>query len=280
MSPLKLATNLFDLVGKKLIRILCRLSRLPLLRSLVMPLLRRKRPFGSRLSQGDELLPSLGTPIVRAYWHHFLEKHRADIRGLGLEIGTTKTLRRFAGDLDEAHALDLIAHSSEVKITADLMRAEAVEGERYDCFINQFTTHILHDLPSALYHSVRLLKPGGILLINFICVTAITYQGVNMGTGGLQNHHWFFTPLHVQHLFEQIGLSRSDFSITSYGSAFAKVAWTMNLPAEFLSHRELHQHDPMQPVLLCVRVRRPSDWSPPCPAPSDAWSTEVQIERP
>lgn len=249
-----------------------KLAAWPVMSRLVMPALRRRRPIGSTKPVGDELFPSQGTPIVRAYWHHYLGKHAADIRGRALEIGTTATIRKFGGAaVTQADALDLIPHSPEVTLVANLMQADHLEGGIFDCFVNQFTTHILHDVPSSLYHSIRLLKPGGVLLVNFICVTGILDRGMNMGTGSTLHHYWWFTPLHVQHLLRGLGLEWDDFTIESYGNVFTRHAWNMNLPAEAVSTSEMEFQDPMFPIMLCVRVVRPEKWSPPRPVPLEPW---------
>lgn len=233
---------------------------------------RRLRPFGSRQRTGDELFPSLGTPIVRAHWHDYLQQNSADIRGRCLEIGTTATIKRFGGvAVKQADAVDLTAHSAEVTLVADLMKADHLEGELFDCFVNQFTTHVIHDVPSALYHSIRLLKPGGVLLVNFITTTGILAKGMDMGTGGMLHQYWWFTPLHVQQLFTALGLLPTDWSMKSYGNVFSRCAWLMNLPAEALTENELHTHDPMQPIMLCARVVRPLDWSALKPEPLPHW---------
>ena len=253
-------------------RLLFRLATLPLVRHIVMPSWRRLRPFGSVKPKGDELFPSLGTPIVRAHWHDYLKRHQTDIHGRCLEIGTTKTIRRFGGDrVTKADAVDLTAHSPEVTLVADLMAADYLEGAQFDCFVNQFTTHVIHDVTSALYHSIRLLKPGGVLLVNFICTTGILARGMDMGTGARLHQYWWFTPLHVQHLFTSLGLTRQDWDMTGYGNVFSRSAWLMNLPAEFLTRRELETQDPMHPIMLCARVVRPLDWSPEKPPCLPVW---------
>jgi SAM-dependent methyltransferase len=259
-------------LSKKIRKRLFRLWSLPLFSRLLMPWLRRRRPFGSRKKMGDELFPSLGTPIVRAYWHDYLRQCATDIRGRCLEIGTTSNIRRFGGSaITQADALDLTAHSPEVTLVADLMAADHLEGGQFDCFVNQFTTHIIHDVPSALYHSIRLLKPGGVLLVNFICVTGILAQGMDMGTGARLHQYWWFTPLHVQHLFANLALSPQDYQLKSYGNVFTRIAWLMNLPKESLTRKELDTQDSMQPIILCARVTRPADWQAERPARVPQW---------
>lgn len=83
----------------------------------------------------------------------------------------TKHIKKYGGEaLTQADALDLTSHSPEVRVVADLSRADHVAGDTYDCFVNPFTTAVIYDVEAALYHAIRLLKPGGVLLVNFWCV--------------------------------------------------------------------------------------------------------------
>src|SRR6266508_5677583 len=139
------------------------LARLPVIRQLRCLQFRRLQPIGNGRQRG--------TPIVRYYWERYLQEHQADIRGTALEIGTTYTIRKFGGIVvTRAEAIDLSPHSPEITVVADLSRADHVPSDRYDCFVNQFTMHLIYDAQAALYHSIRILKPSGVLLINFSCV--------------------------------------------------------------------------------------------------------------
>src|SRR4029450_10963883 len=89
---------------------------------------------------------SSGLSIIRFYWADFLEQHAVDIRGHGLEIEETVTLRQYGGaKLTQADAIDLSAHSPEVRVVADLSRADGVAGDRYDCFLIPFSTAVIYD---------------------------------------------------------------------------------------------------------------------------------------
>ena len=211
-----------------------------------------------------------GMTIIRYYWARYLEAHRADIRGRGLEIGTTDTIRRYGGAaLTQAEALDLAAHSPEVTVVADLSRADHVPGDTYDCFVNQFTTAVIYDIEAALYHAVRLLKPGGVLLINFWCVDYYLHDGLDMGTGAPMYMHWWFTPIHVDDMLHRVGLTESDYQVEIFGNLLSRVAYLMNLPAAELTPEELDTKDPGQPMLICVRAVKPADWQAARPAYRD-----------
>jgi SAM-dependent methyltransferase len=231
---------------------------LPVVRWLRFATLRRMKPLRNGAPTG--------TQVVRWYWARFLERHRGDIRGRALEIGTTETLKQFGGSsLERAEALDLDRHSPEVAIVADLSRADHVPGEQYDCFLNQFTMCSIYDVEAAMYHSIRLLKPGGVLLVNFWSVDYYFYRGLDMGTGGVMYMHHWFTPIQVHDLMARAGLGEKDYTLTTYGNLLTRFAFLINMPTEELSRKELEFQDPAHPLLIAVRVVRPEGWSPPRP---------------
>jgi SAM-dependent methyltransferase len=230
---------------------------------------RRLRPLGDGRQSG--------TPIVRHYWSQFLEKHKAAVRGRALEIGTTATIRRYGGArLTHADGLDLQAHSPEITLVADLTRADNVDSETYDCFINQFTMHLIYDAASALYHSLRILRSGGTLLVNFPSVEYLFARGLDMGTGAPLFVYWQFTPLQVENLLREAGLVERDFEVELYGNLFTRVAYQMNMPAEELTSAELDRVDAGHPLLICVRVTKPDDWNLTKPEHRTPWVPNVE----
>jgi hypothetical protein len=234
----------------------------PLVRHVRGARLRRLQPLGA--GRHDDL------SIIRYYWAEFLEERRADFRGCALEIGETATIRYYGGaGLQMADALDLAPHSPEVKVVADLARAGHVPGAQYDLFLVQFTNNVIYDIPSALYHAVRLLRPGGVLLTNFWCTDFYFHTGLDMGTGAPLYMHWFFTPIQVENLLRGIGLAPGDYMLRVYGNLLAKTAFLTNLPARELTPRERDTCDPGQPLLICARIVRPPDWQCVKPAETD-----------
>jgi hypothetical protein len=241
-----------------------RVARAPFARRLRCLQLRRLRPLGNGRQRG--------LPVVRYYWAQFLNEHRDDIRGRALEIGTTETIRHYGGRaLTRADAIDLAAHSPEVTVVADLTDAQEIAAEAYSCFVNQFTMHLIYDLDSALFHSLRILEPGGRLLVNFPCVEYLFARGLDMGTGAPLYVFWQFTPLQVENLLRRAGLTEDDFELRTYGNLFTRVAYQMNMPAEELTPAELEHADPGHPLLVCVRAIKPAGWQATPPERQTPW---------
>lgn len=235
-------------------------------RWLSLPLVRTLRAMQFRRLTPLDRGASRGTAIVRHYDARFLERHRADIRGRCLEIGETRHIREYGSDeVTSAEALDLAAHHPEVTVVADLCRADHVEAEQFDCFLIPFVMTVVHDVEAALYHAIRILRPGGTLLVNFGCVDYYLHGGLDMGTGApLHMFHWF-TPIEVENLFRRLDLTDDDYSLEVFGNLFTRMAFQLNLAAEELTDRELDAVDPGHPLLICVRVRRPDGWAPERP---------------
>ncbi len=244
------------------------LTRLPVIRQLRCIQFRRLQPLGNGRQRG--------TPIVRYYWARFLQEYQSDIRGEALEIGTTATIRQYGGPaLVRADAVDLTAHSHEINVVADLTRADDVPADRYACFLNQFTMHLIYDVDAALYHSIRILKPEGVLLINFPCLDYYFPDGLDMHTGAPLFMYWWFTPIQVENLLRRAGLSHTNYTIEVFGNLFTRIAYQMNMPAEELTGHELEYVDPGHPLLICVRVVKPRNWQPPKPQYRNPWLPDV-----
>jgi hypothetical protein len=241
----------------------------PIVRHLRAMQMRRLQPFYSGRSAG--------LSIIRYYWADFLEQHQADIQGYGLEIEETVTLRQYGGDgLIRADAIDLSAHSPEVRCVADLSRADAIASEQYDCFLIPFSTAVIYDIEAALYHAVRILKPEGVLLVNFWCMDYYFHRGLDMGTGApLYMHHWF-TPIQVHGLMRSLNLCEPNYQVKIYGNLMARMAFLLNLPARDLTPGERDHVDPGQPLLVCVRVVKPQNWQASKPVYREAaWTPQT-----
>jgi hypothetical protein len=248
---------------------LAALLGLPMIRSWRGRQLRRLQPFANGRQRGR--------PVVRYYWERFLEANRADIRGRCLEIGSTVSVRRHGGTaVTLADALDVTRHNEEITVIADLSRADQVPGSTYDCFVIPFTTHLIYDVEAALYHSLRLLKPGGVLLANFPSVDYYFGHGLDMGTGRPLFVFWWFTPIHVENLLRRVGLTGGDYRLTIDGNLLTRVAYQMNMPSEELSRRELDHVDEGHPLLISVRAVRPADWQASRPPYRDPWIPSVE----
>jgi len=216
-----------------------------------------------------------GEPVIRYYWERFLARYQHDLRGHCLEVGSTQAIRRHGGAaVGVAEAIDL-APRDGVTVVADLSRADGIADGTYDCFIVPFTMHLIYDVEAALYHAIRILKPGGVLLANFPCVDFYFPRGLDMGTGRPLFVFWWFTPIQVENLLRRAGLGPADFDLVADGNLFARVAYQMNMPVEELSAPERDHHDAGHPLLLSVRIVKPAGWQGARPVYREPWLPDV-----
>ncbi len=199
-------------------------------------------------------------PPVRVYWADFLAAHKPDVRRYAAEIGTTSTVMGVGGAaVTRADAID-VASGPGVTVVADLQRAWNVADGQYDVFVNQFSMHMIEDDLAALYHSVRILKPGGVLLANFPCVSSYPWDGVSYGGEAVRVQRWY-TPAGVWRMISALRLDGSA-TVECYGSTFGMLAYAAGVPASAVPRAWLHGREPGVPMLVCVRIERPLDWRP------------------
>lgn len=228
-----------------------------------MPIAKHLRCLALRRTSALYPGRAIDTQVVRHYWRHFLSGRRSDIRGRALEIGSTGTIRYFGGDnVEAAEAIDIVRSSPNVTIVADLANAGHVPSDQFDCFVNQFTMHLIYDFKAALYHSIRLLKPNGVLLINFPCRSGYQPDGISLGGEKKAHVYWWFTPRLVETVFSELGITGHHCQLKTYGNFFALIAYLAGIPSEELTVDELETEDPDIPLLICARIQKPPDWSP------------------
>lgn len=243
------------------------LRGLPLIRFVRASQLRRLSPLAGGRQRGG--------PVIRYYWERFLDRHRTDVRGRCLEIGTDRTIRHYGGPAVSGVDVMDVAPREAVTLVADLSRADSVAAGSYDCIVVPFTMHLIYDVEAALHHAVRILTPGGVLLVNFPCVDYYFPRGLDMGTGRPLFVHWWFTPIQVQNLLRRVGLESGDFTLVADGNLFARVAYQMNMPIEELTPVERDHQDEGHPLLISARIVKPATWAGRRPEYRDAWLPDV-----
>lgn len=239
-KTIKHARSLLNL-GYRLYALPLRVGALPLLRMSRMP------PVG-------------GTPIPRFYWNDFLTEHRTVFRGHGLEIDTDSTIRRFGGSALAKVDILNVSPGPDVTIVADLCNAHNISSDQFDVFINQFTLHLVADVEKALYHSIRILKPGGHLVVNFPCVSGYHSEGLPYSEPRTYAERWF-TPKGVERLLEQF-IPPASYIMQVYGNRQTRASYVLGIGSEALPNILLRKYDPHWPLLIGVVITKPERWQP------------------
>ena len=188
-----------------------------------------------------------GTPVDRWYIERFLEEHRGDIAGRVLEVKDRAYTDRFGNGVVESSVLDIDSGNPLATHVADLASADALPTGHFDCFVLTQTLQYVFDLPVALAHVHRILRPGGVVLATLPTLSRISPPTLT--------DCWRFTPLASERLFaEQFG--PEHVTTVARGNILTQVAFLHGLAAEELDSSELDTDDPLFPLLVCVRARK------------------------
>jgi SAM-dependent methyltransferase len=192
-----------------------------------------------------------GLAIDRYYIERFLDANSADIRGHVLEIGDASYTRKFGGDeVTKIDVLHVEESNPEVTILADLTRADHVPSDSFDCMIVTQTLQFIYDVPAAVRHAHRLLKPGGVLLATFPGISKISRYDMDRW-----GNFWSFTSGSARRIFEDV-FSPGNVEIGVHGNVLAAIAFLHGLGTEELTEDELNHLDPDYEVMITVRARK------------------------
>ena len=191
-----------------------------------------------------------GTPVDRHYIAKFLNEHSADIRGHVLEMKNTVYTQRFGGSgVTQSSVLDVDASNRFATVVGDLSGTAPLSVSDVDCFLLTQTLHTIYDVRSALRQSVRVLRPGGVLLCTLPAVSRVNYKNGGLDSGD----YWRLTQAAVRRLFEELPGTR-DLDIRTYGNVRTCTAFLFGLAAEELTPEALDFHDPWFPLIHAVRI--------------------------
>lgn len=197
-----------------------------------------------------------GSPIDRYYVDRFFTRHRSRIAGRVLEIQGRGYTQRFAQDLSASDTLDVNAQFAPTYL-CDLACAEAiVPSGTYDCFLLPNTAQHLRELEPALRNALRIVRPGGSLLLTAAGLIPLIPDGPEYCR--LTAEGWRDFAARVW--------PGCDVEVVAYGNCLAAVAALYGIAVEELRDDELDVQDPRYPVLIGVACRKPlEDRAEPAP---------------
>lgn len=189
-----------------------------------------------------------GTPVDRYYIEHFLDQESHRIRGRVLEVADSGYTSRFGQGVERSDVLDIDAKNPAATFVADLAAADAVPSDAFDCFILTQTLQYVFDVPAALRHAHRVLRPGGTLLCTVPSVSRI-------GRKYLETEYWRFTASACSRLFGD-AFPGGAVDVRARGNALVCVAFLMGMACEELRARELEPDDAYFPLVVTVRATK------------------------
>jgi SAM-dependent methyltransferase len=188
-----------------------------------------------------------GAPIDRYYIEDFLGSWRRDIHGRVLEVKDSAYTQRFGTGVERADVLDIDPLNLQATIVADFSAADDIAAGQFDCIILTQTLQLIFDVPAAIGHVKRMLRPGGAVLVT---VPAVSRLAHTYPTGA---DYWRFTPASCARLFGQV-FDPQHVTVAAYGNVLTAMAFLTGLAQEELSQRELETRDEAYPVIVAVRA--------------------------
>lgn len=192
-----------------------------------------------------------GQPIDRYYVENFLLQHKNDIHGRVLEIGDDTYTKKFGGTkVKRSDILHAVEGNPSATIVADIAHADNIPSNTFDCIILTQTLQFVYDLPSAINHLHRILKPGGVLLATVPGISQISRYDIDRW-----GEFWRFTTQSAQRLFED-KFSAKMIEVEAYGNVLIAIAFLHGLAVEELNPEHFEYQDPDYQVLITVRAAK------------------------
>ncbi len=201
-----------------------------------------------------------GKPADRRYIETYLGEHAEDVRGTVLEVQEADYTRAFGGErVTRSDVVDLDPTNPRTTFVADLRRMRSVPSATYDCFILTQTIHVIDDMRAVVAEAFRILKPGGVLLTTFPCMSRVCLEY------GEDGDFWRLTEAGVRNLLESV-FPPENVALQGFGNVLTATAFLYGLACEEITDEEFAAYDPYHPVLVGARAQRPVDTSGEVPA--------------
>ncbi len=215
--------------------------------------LRRLHPISDKFGEDRGVDGRKGLAIDRYYIERFLSRYSNDIKGCVLEFGDNhSTLQHGGDDVTKSEVLNVVDGFPLTTIVADIVSADDIPAETFDCIIMTHTIQMIYDQRAALTHLYRILKPGGVLLVN------------THGTSKLGRHedsdpwavHWRMTTYSARRVFEEFFPSE-NVEVEGCGNVLVAIANLHGLDMSELTREELDYYDRSYQVVINVRAEKP-----------------------
>ncbi len=191
-----------------------------------------------------------GEAIDRYYIEKFLYENRDLIKGVVLEIAGRKYTQKFGSEkVEQSLVLHTICQNN-VDIVGNLETGDGIPESRVDCFILTQTLLCIFDVFSAARNAVKLLKPGGVLLITVPGITQISrFDYERWG------QYWSFTDQAVRKLFETI-VPPGNITVKTYGNVKIATAFLYGLALHEVKPEDLDYNDNDYQMLITAVIRK------------------------
>lgn len=186
-----------------------------------------------------------GLPIHRYYLEQFLHEFSFDIHGHCLEFqGDSYTIRFGGSRVTKLDILHIDDSNPKATIVADVTKPTGITDNYFDSIICTHVLHMILDLDKAIAELMRILKPGGILLV------AVPHISM---CGEKTHEVWRFTPEGLQMVLAR-AFGKDNVRIKAYGNSLTAAGDLRGLVTHEFTQKELDYHDPRFAIEVCARA--------------------------
>ncbi len=193
-----------------------------------------------------------GTPVDRYFILQFLKRNRNIVRGTCLEIGNDRYTSLISdGKAERIEILHYTDDNPEATIVGDLVDAPHIESNQFDCIICTQTLQFVTSPADAIRTMVRLLKPGGTLLLSVPCLSQLDLDPENSW-----DDRWRFTTAGVGELFSPLESETDTLEINAVGNVKTASAFLHGLAVEEIDPEALEKKDSMFELIVFAKFQK------------------------
>lgn len=190
-----------------------------------------------------------GLPIDRYYIESFLDKNRHLINGDVLEIADSFYTKKFGDNRVNNSFVFSNAAATGVDFVGDLVSGKGVKENIADAFIMTQTLPFIFDLHKAVRNAVKMIRPGGHLLITVSGITPISrYDYERWG------HYWSFTDMSLRGILT--GNDVLEPIIESYGNVKVACAFLYGMATHEIKKNDLEYKDDNFQMLITAILKK------------------------
>jgi glycosyltransferase involved in cell wall biosynthesis/SAM-dependent methyltransferase len=194
-----------------------------------------------------------GGALDRYYIENFLQQQAPIIKGRVLEIGDNEYTLRFGGAaVTQSDILHVNEYNPKATFVGDLSNAPHLPDAAFDCIILTQTLHLIYNYNEALQTCLRILKPGGSLLLTSPGITHID-QGE-----WKKVWLWSFTDNAINRMLSQI-FPPENVMVETYGNVLAATAFLYGMGLPELTREQLDTQDPHYQVIITAKATKKKD---------------------
>ena len=196
-----------------------------------------------------------GKPIDRIYCEDFLDQNKEFINGVVCEIAENTYTKKFGCNVIKSEILHFNSTNPNATLIADLTKHNTLPKNYLDCFICTVTLNFIYDYKAAIEGIWLMLKDsnegnrgGGVALVTVASLIQISkYDYDRWGD------YWRFNDMGIKKDFEKFF---KNVEVKTYGNVLSAISELQGIASEELTKEELFYHDPLYPVLVCIKAEK------------------------